>query len=555
MLDRLNQIIACRSTLSSAVMTSVAIAGILCAPQLVAASADTGNHKTTTSSPAKTALLPSKEEHGDLLTIRGRVLMSDGRPVADANVSVVTLFSTGASAEAAAKKRDIRHLSQFPRLRREKSLTLAATQSSVTGSFELTYRKSQIPRVDMWKYAPVVAEKAGLGVNEWVGWQRIDGSKPLVITLVPDLPIRGRIVDLEGKPIAGVRVEVDGVNGPRGGGSLEPWLRLLKAGRRMTSTYQSLGNGVAWYHNDPERPITTDADGRFTLTGIGTERKVEFRLQGETIAYTKFTAVTRRMEPLTYPLGLYSTNEKRPLQAQVFGCEFTYHATPTQPIVGTVRDAVTGKPLANVGIAAAFPPPGMTMNELLRTETDADGHYRLVGLSKPDRDSPRDRFRLNIVPNIEQPYFLRKVEVPFTAGLSPVTVDVDLHRGVWIEGRVSDKVTGEPVPSHVSYRPLLSNPFARKFPEFGADGNIEGDYMQFPYLTRADGTYRVPGLPGAESSAPAKVSRGGPSCPPNGPNVALTAWESARRKFATRLRRGVSRSTRSILSRPIRAAR
>ncbi len=323
----------------------------------------------------------------------------------------------------------------------------------------------------------------------------------------------------------------------------------------MSSVYQNLGNGVAWYRSDPERPITTDADGRFTLTGIGIERKVEFRLEGETIAHTKFTVVTRRMEPLTYPLGLYATNEKRPLMGQVFGCEFTYHAAPTQPIMGTVRDAVTGKPLANVGVAAAFPPPGWTMNELLRTETDADGHYRLVGLTKADRDSPRDRFRLNIVSNIEQPYFLRKVEVPFTAGLSPVTVDVALHRGVWIEGRVSDKVTGEPVPSHVSYRPLLSNPFARKFPEFGADGEIEGDYMQYVYVTEEDGTFRVPGLPGAESWASARVSRGAPLGPPNGPNAARTAWESARRKSATRTRRDISQSTSSILSRRFRPTR
>lgn len=131
---------------------------------------------------------------------------------------------------------------------------------------------------------------------------------------------------------------------------------------------------MAWHYGHHERPITTAADGRFTLTGIGVERRVEFRLSGETIAYAKLIAVTRRMEPLTYPLGLYATNEKRPLMGQVFGCEFTYHAAPTQPIVGTVRDAVTSQALADVGVAAAFPPPGMTMNEGLRTETDAEGH-------------------------------------------------------------------------------------------------------------------------------------------------------------------------------------
>ncbi len=223
MLDRLNHITACRSTLSSAVMTSVAIAGILSAPQLVTASADTDGHKTTTSSPAKIALLPSKEEHGDLLTIRGRVVMSDGRPVAGAKVSVVTFLGPADSAGKAATKPDIRHLSQFAARRAPpKRVTLAVTQSSVTGTFQLTYRKSQFDPADRWQYAPIVAEKQGLGANEWVTWWRIDASKPFVLTLVPDLPIRGRIVDLEGKPIPGVRVDAGGSTRRAAGGVSSP---------------------------------------------------------------------------------------------------------------------------------------------------------------------------------------------------------------------------------------------------------------------------------------------------------------------------------------------
>jgi nitrogen fixation protein FixH len=482
--------------LTPAAIACLAIAGSLCAPQFTAAGADGNSHETATLPPAKTAFLPSKEEHGDVLTIRGRVLMVDGRPVAGAKVSVVMFVKPSVSTGGAAAKPDNRHLSQFARMPRPKCVTLAVTQSGVTGTFELTYRKSQFPAGERWEYAPVVAEKEGLGANEPISWWRIDAAKPFVLTLVPDLPIHGRIVDLEGKPIARVRVEVVRVNAPRGGGSLEPWMRLLKAGRGAMSTGQAVGRDVAWYHSDPERPITTDADGRFTLTGIGIERKVDCRLQGETIAEAMLTAVTRRMEPLTYALGLYSSAEKRPRQGQIFGCDFTYTATPTQPIVGTVRDAATGKPLANVGIAGQWPPPGMPINDVLRTETDADGHYRLVGLAKADRDSPRDCIRLNIVPNLDQPYFLRQVEVPFTAGLSPVTVDVALHRGVWIEGRVSDKITGEPVPSYVAYRPFLSNPLARKLPEFGSNGEGEGNYMQYLYSTGLDGTFRLPGVPG-----------------------------------------------------------
>ena len=39
-------------------------------------------------------------------------------------------------------------------------------------------------------------------------------------------------------------------------------------------------------------------------------------------------------------------------------------------------------------------------------------------------------------------------------------LDIDLHHGVWITGRITDKATGEPVPAFVQYAPFLSNKHA-----------------------------------------------------------------------------------------------
>ena len=48
--------------------------------------------------------------------------------------------------------------------------------------------------------------------------------------------------------------------------------------------------------------------------------------------------------------------------------------------------------------------------------------------------------------NDDEPYLIREFEVlPERTGLRPVTIDVELHRGVWIRGRVTNKVTGQPV--------------------------------------------------------------------------------------------------------------
>ena len=59
-----------------------------------------------------------------------------------------------------------------------------------------------------------------------------------------------------------------------------------------------------------------------------------------------------------------------------------------------------------------------------------------------------------------RPYFGRTFEAPSTAGLEPIRLDVSLHRGVWITGRVMDKATGEGVHVYVEYVPFRENPHA-----------------------------------------------------------------------------------------------
>jgi hypothetical protein len=81
--------------------------------------------------------------------------------------------------------------------------------------------------------------------------------------------------------------------------------------------------------------------------------------------------------------------------------------------------------------------------------------------------------------------------VPDPPGLDPVAVDVDVKRAIWIEGRVTDKVTEKPVACHVSYFALGDNPNVRDHPGYeGAHPNVNGSTW------KEDGTFRVVGLPG-----------------------------------------------------------
>jgi len=44
------------------------------------------------------------------------------------------------------------------------------------------------------------------------------------------------------------------------------------------------------------------------------------------------------------------------------------------------------------------------------------------------------------IPSHDVPYVVSAKDAPDSPGLDPVTVDVELRRGVWIEGKISDKV-------------------------------------------------------------------------------------------------------------------
>ena len=49
-------------------------------------------------------------------------------------------------------------------------------------------------------------------------------------------------------------------------------------------------------------------------------------------------------------------------------------------------------------------------------------------------------------------------EIAPTDGLAPVVHDTELHRGVVVHGRVTDRSTGRPIRARVIYAPLMNNP-------------------------------------------------------------------------------------------------
>ena len=218
---------------------------------------------------------------------------------------------------------------------------------------------------------------------------------------------------------------------------------------------------------------------------------IELVFEGPTIAWATATAVTRAMPPMAQTPGASARRKK-----MVVGADFELALAPTRAIDGTVRDAKTGEALAGVAVVGLFDGGPHPDQQQIRTVSDAQGHFHLVGM-------PKGAAGLVAVPNDKQPYLIGRASVPDGPGIDPARVDIRLHRGIWITGRVTDEVTGAPVrPAQILYLPFLSNEFAKGLPEFeeGA-GTVSilalGPYLSpRPYQVAADGSYRLVGLPG-----------------------------------------------------------
>ena len=110
----------------------------------------------------------------------------------------------------------------------------------------------------------------------WVLLDRPEARADVTLQLVKDdVPIEGRILDLEGRPVPGATVTTDEIMATPG----EDLTPVIRSGGRGDVPVKFLAASVAGL----PQTLTTDRDGRFRLTGIGRERAVSLRISGPTI--------------------------------------------------------------------------------------------------------------------------------------------------------------------------------------------------------------------------------------------------------------------------------
>jgi RNA polymerase sigma factor (sigma-70 family) len=380
--------------------------------------------------PAATKPADARKAESEAVVIQGRVLDPEGKPCRGAKVYLWTPGpkKTDGGAERA--------------------------RTGADGRFRFTASKAELAR-----HAKVVVLAKGHGPD----WKDVEASArtaDLTLHLAKDdVPIDGRILDLEGTPVAGVTVEIARLEQ----GDLNAWFEARKKGYSGNLMRREI---AAEALHRPTR-VTTAKDGRVRLTGFGRDRVVLVRLRGEPIEHCVFWVVTRDDALRGFRVGPYGT----------YGARFTHFARPSKPIIGTVRDKATGKPLAGIDVVSSY------YNNHW-TKTDAKGRYRIVGTGKYEQYS---------VSAGGPPYFnCTKMNIADTPGLNPLRVDFALERGIAVRGRLTGKATGKPVAGHVGYVPLADNPNLKNFSDLGKPQILAADWGR----AKPDGSFTVTAIPG-----------------------------------------------------------
>ena len=255
-----------------------------------------------------------------------------------------------------------------------------------------------------------------------------------------DVPLAGRVLNLEGTPVGGVTVRVIEIHSNRAN-SLDGWLNAVEnehAAFNMAGTQFDIGFIGPAIQEQFARlfpQVVTTADGRFQIAGIGRERLVRLRVEGPGIQTQQIWARTRKGPTL-------HIDDRRP-KYETIDCygELRFRGSPLAPLVGVVRDKDTGKPMAGVTVQGQHL-AGMHIqgwpNAFVRTTTDAEGRYRLTGL-------PLGQNELMAVPTDAEPYLVSSREVEITPNQETATLDFELKKGLWCTGRITDTQTGQGV--------------------------------------------------------------------------------------------------------------
>jgi RNA polymerase sigma factor (sigma-70 family) len=308
----------------------------------------------------------------DQMTVTGRVFAPDGQAAAGIPVTLMALP---------------KHRPGHPEPRAQ---VLGQAQSDPQGGFRFTVARTS-SRTHSWVTVFSDAWPRGVGGSA----VDPDALQPeAVVRLDPPQTLRGRLVDLQGNPAAGVPLRLVQVKGPLSG--------------RDGFVAEPVTGG-----------LRTDDQGWFTLGRLGRNWTVRLDVHDDRFARQTLEFETREPERPEAP---------------------TRSLAPAHVLMGQVTYADTGRPVAGARLVVEARQDGRYFNLAGASDgrTDADGRFRLLPYAG-------NFFTLFVHPPEGEPYLLLQKTVTVPRGERQQEVNLALQRGVLVRGKVTEAGSGKPV--------------------------------------------------------------------------------------------------------------
>ena len=422
--------------------------------------------------------------------ITGRVLDAAGEPVANVEVVLSTI--------------EVDDLNSFrigfpviPERFRHTEVSRAKTNAE--GSFEFSNKHIEPYSDETILNVSTVAGKHG------VAWKTTslkmladELSKPgesLELQVAKSETIQGRIIDPEGNPRAGVSVSIASIYRPHADANIEEWIADSKSKKQNADLKEMIRHRerfgdqypIEWGHGplrigNPTMPkdAVTDAQGKFTISGVGKDQFAFLVVRGDEIATTTIQTIARKMNPIIANPSTWNAMHT----PTHFGSEFTFVSEPTRPVVGVVKDKDTGKPIAGARVQLNnYANHSMYQEGYISCITNEKGEYRLEGLPLAIDH------RLEASGPIHEPYYSHRTRTVADTAKSN-RADFQLKRGIWLHGRVAGDWKDESV--NVAFYPLLTNDLAQ---DYGYDPG-RGSAPRNTNSLDKQGRFRVLAMPG-----------------------------------------------------------
>ncbi len=361
---------------------------------------------------------PPRPAPGRMFVV-GRVVDPDGKPVAHARVMAYTAVRPSGNISPI----DATALSSIGR-----------AIADASGRFRIEADRLTSARHHRFG---AVATAPGFGAG-WVDLDPDVDQPEAEIRLRTEQIVQGRVTDQSGRPVAGVRVEVHVMGKP---------ISVVLGGVIRKSTE---GPYFSWSHGR-ERPgwpgpAIADDEGRFTLRGIGRGVRISLGVDDPRFA--------RSLTPVE------TDDAPGPKSA-------TIALDSPRILVGRVTDAETGEPIPRARILIGSRRGSvLAMNEFA---ADDQGRFRA---------NPRsaDRFTITAYPPPGRAFLASQAgEITWTAGATEHRVDLALHRGTVLRGRVVEEGSSRPVAGAVinfAGRPIPVGQDSETGAESGPDGSF-----------------------------------------------------------------------------------